>query len=272
MKHAILIIAALVLSVADARAETLVFDDPAGDDFGPGKYKYPTDAVYRRGSFDIRKVEIEDKGTNIEIRVSIGARIQDPWKSRSWQPRGNGFSLQMVQIYIDNKASSGFKMALPGINAVFAAKDAWDKVIVISPQGAARLKQEAKAKAGALSSGVVIPLRTYARGQILYAVVRRPDLGGAPSKSWGVQVVMQSNEGFPGKTEMLSRKVNEVAGKHRFGGGNDFDCDPHVLDILVAPAKGGADEKDGQKKALRYECGDEGESVKRAILPMVRLQ
>ena len=43
---------------------------------------------------------------------------------------------------------------------------------------------------------------------------------------------MQSNEGFPGDTDLLTRKVNEYEGQHRFGGGTDFDCDPHVMDML----------------------------------------
>jgi hypothetical protein len=41
------------------------------------------------------------------------------------------------------------------------------------------------------------------------------------SGSWGYQVLMQSNEGYPDKKDLLTRKVNEVNGEHRFGGGND---------------------------------------------------
>jgi hypothetical protein len=48
---------------------------------------------------------------------------------------------------------------------------------------------------------------------------------------------MQSNEGFPDKGDLLTRKVNEFEGQHRFGGGTDYNCDPHVLDMLTAPAE-----------------------------------
>ena len=53
---------------------------------------------------------------------------------------------------------------------------------------------------------------------------------------------MQSNEGFPDGKDLLTRKVNEYEGQHRFGGGTDSDCDPHVIDILAGNGTGAADE------------------------------
>ena len=88
------------------------------------------------------------------------------------------------------------------------------------------------------------------------------DLGAGDPNTWGYQVIMQSNEGFPPETDLLTRKVNEYEGQHRFGGGNDGDCDPHVMDIL------GED----QKEQLAYECNPDGTSKKMATLHMVRKQ
>ncbi len=250
----------------------LRFDDPKGDDFGPGTYTYPTDAAYKRGSFDLTSLEIRDKGSKVEFRATIAARVEDPWNSKSWPEPGNGFSLQMIQVYIDmdHKPGSGFTDALPGINAKFADADAWDKVVIISPQAVSRVKSEVKTKAGKLKAGVVVPVKVSVRGKTIIAVVKKKDLGGSPETSWGIQAIMQSNEGFPKGKDLLSRKVNELAGQHRFGGGSDYDCDPHILDILVAPAKGEAAEKTAQKAALAYKCGPNGESVKPAVVPMVR--
>jgi hypothetical protein len=67
--------------------------------------------------------------------------------------------------------------------------------------------------------------------------VDKSQLGAMPTPDWGYQVAMQSNEGFPAKGDLLTRKVNEFEGQHRFGGGTDYDNDPHVIDILV-PAGG----------------------------------
>ncbi len=69
---------------------------------------------------------------------------------------------------------------------------------------------------------------------------------------------MQSNEGFPADTDLLTRKVNEYEGQHRFGGGTDYDCDPHVMDIL------------GDHGMLAYECEADGTPVKMATLSMVK--
>ncbi len=69
------------------------------------------------------------------------------------------------------------------------------------------------------------------------AVVEQGALGGTPTPAWGYQVLMQSNEGFPAKSDLLTRKVNEFEGQHRFGGGTDYDNDPQVIDILRAAGR-----------------------------------
>ncbi len=241
----------------------VVLEDPSGDDKGPGSYTYPTHSVYKPKSFDLRKLTVLDKGTNVEFRVEVGARIGDPWRSKEWD--GNGFSLQFVQIYIDTTAGRGFTKPLPGLGAArFAATQAWDKVVLISPQGKAKLSSELKYKARKMRADVIIPKSTRARGKKLIAVVNKRDLGGPPNKSWGLQAVVQSNEGFAKGRDILTRRVNEIRGEHRFGGGHDSDCDPHVIDIFAGAAKGEASEAKAQYETLAYTCGS-----KIATLPMV---
>src|SRR5512138_1953736 len=112
-----LLLAALLLSLAPAATiaaegatctpKGFKLSDPVGDDNGPGNYTYPTDAVYKPGSFDITEFEVAQSGDQVEFRVSVRARIEDPWDSAAWG--GNGFSVQMVFIHIDtdHKAGSG---------------------------------------------------------------------------------------------------------------------------------------------------------------------
>jgi hypothetical protein len=64
--------------------------------------------------------------------------------------------------------------------------------------------------------------------------------------------------------------VNEYEGQHRFGGGNDGDCDPQVIDILAGNAKGDASEVKAQHEMLQYKCGADGSSESKATLTMVR--
>lgn len=260
---AAVIAAVAASSHADGKTK-LSYSDPKGDDFGPGTYTYPTDAAYVPRSFDITALDIIEGEDTIEFRVTVGAAISDPWNSKDWD--GNGFSLQFAQIYIDtdHQKGVGFTKSLPGLGgAAFADDEAWDKVVLVSPQGRTRLEVEVRAKADKMRGAVVIPKRTSARGKQLVAVVSKADLG-TPRPTWGVQVVMQSNEGYPDKTDILTRRVNETRGEHRFGGGHDGECDPHVIDLLAGAAQGEAAEVAAQKTALAWACGS-----KIARLPMI---
>ena len=91
----------------------------------------------------------------------------------------------------------------------------------------------------ALQADVIVPARVARRRpDHLDARCDLKDLGAGDPTTWGYQVVMQSNEGFPAATDLLTRKVNEYEGQHRFGGGNDGDCDPHVMDLLAGDGDG----------------------------------
>jgi len=255
--------ALLAMAPAAALALKITFKDPKKDDKGPGKYSYPTHSSYSKGDFDLRRVTIRTKGSNVEFRIRMRNTIKDVWKSRSWG--GNGFSVQFVQVYIHQGKAKGHTKGLPGLNVQFAKP--WQKVVLISPQGKTRLKSEINLKAKSFKKDIVIPTSTRSQGKNLIAVVPKSALGGL-SKSWGFQVVVQSNEGYPRKTDLLTRPVNEYNGKHRFGGGHDKDCDPHVLDILAGKGKGSSSEKAAQYKALSSFSCKKGK-LRHATLPYV---
>jgi len=260
-----------IFIVSNLSAAELTFDDPAGDDKGPGTYIYPTDPVYKKGSFDITKLEIKEKGEDVEFKLTLNAKIEDPWNSKSWPQGGNGFSIQMAFIFIDtdHKEGSGEEDGLPGLNIKFEKESFWERCVIISPQSKARLNDEIKQKAEKFKDKIVIPKKTFAQGRSLIAVVSKKDLGGFSDK-WGFQVAMQSNEGYPDKKDFLTRKVNEYEGPHRFGGGSDYDCDPHVIDILVPPAKGEKGEVDKQYEILKkYKCDPDPSKWEIVRIPMV---
>ena len=242
--------------------------DPTGDDNGPGEYTYPTDAVYKPGAFDITELKVVPKGDQVEFHVSVRSRIEDPWDSQAWG--GNGFSVQMVAIHVDTDhvKGSGVRDGLPGFNVRFAEDEAWDKVVIISPQGPTRVNSEVEMKAAAVKDRVVVPRITRASGKTLIAVVDAKQLGGAPQPGWGYQALMQSNEGFPAKTDLLTRKVNEFEGQHRFGGGTDFDNDPQVLDLLV-PAGGDPAKKQHELLSKYNKAATEPKPEDLAVVPMV---
>jgi carbohydrate-binding DOMON domain-containing protein len=259
----IMLAAFAVLGAFAAGAQEVVFKDPVGDDFGPGTYKYPTDAVYKAGSFDLTQLKVRQRGDKVDFEVSVNSDLEDPWGMKV------GFAVQMVFIHVKT-GEGGFTKGLPGTNVQFAPEDAWNKVVILSPQSSGRVKAEVGQKARALKDGVVVPTRTRGSGRTITATVDLKDLGGGDITKWGYQVLMQSNEGFPTSTDLLTRKVNEYEGQHRFGGGTDTDCDPHVMDILAGKGTDDPAEVEEQKKMLAYECNPDGTAKKPATLKMVR--
>jgi carbohydrate-binding DOMON domain-containing protein len=269
---ALSVLVAATLLAGGLSAQTLTYLDPTGDDNGPGTYTYPTDRAYTRGGFDMTRVEIEFDGNNVNFIVEVNGRIEDPWDSPAWN--GNGFSIQFAQVYIDGdrQEGSGWTQGLPGVNVQFAPEEAWDRVVLISPQPASRVRAEIAEKASSMAAGAIVPDRTSARGSRLTARVPRSALPDSDPSTWGVQVLMQSNEGYPLATDLLTRRVNEFEGPHRFGGGHDGDCDPHVMDILAGEATGDRSEIQAQHEALgSYTCNDDGTGTL-ATVPMIYRQ
>ncbi len=269
MRLALLSALAGMFLVTAACAQEACFKDPTGDDNGPGGYTYPTDAVYKPGSFDLTQFCLKERGKKADVEVTVNAALEDPWHM------GQGFCIQMVFIFIDTdgKEGSGFTQGLPGLNISFAPAAAWDRCIILSPQPAGRVKQEIDAKVPAeMRSSIIVPGRTRGAGRVISGSVDAAALGTGDPTTWGYQVCMQSNEGFPAASDLLTRKVNEYEGQHRFGGGNDGDCDPHVMDVLAGNGAGDKSEIDVQHKMLAFECNSDGTAKKLAELTMVHLK
>jgi hypothetical protein len=262
--RAVLAVLVCLAWVVPAAAQEASFKDPTGDDYGPGAYSYPTDSVYKRGSFDLTELSVKAKGKKVDFEVTTNSTLEDPWRM------GGGFSVQMVFIFVDTK-EGGFKEGPPGTNVVFADGNEWDHLVILSPQPPGRVKTEVEQKMpAAAQSAVLVPTRTKGAGRSLAGSVDLEALGGGDPSTWGFQVLMQSNEGFPEGKDLLTRKVNEFEGQHRFGGGNDYDCDPHVMDILAGAGAGAAEEAAAQQEMLKFECNPDGSSKQMATLKMVR--
>jgi carbohydrate-binding DOMON domain-containing protein len=256
---------ALAFAVAAASAQEVAFKDPVGDDKGPGKYTYATDPVYKPGSFDLTDLKFTVKGSRADVAVTVNSSLEDPWGMKV------GFAVQMIFVFIQTDDTAGrTTKGLPGLNIQFGPDDGWNRCIILSPQPSARVRGEVEIKAADLQKMIVIPNQVRGSGRTISATVDMKDVGTGDPGKWGWQVVMQSNEGFPDKKDLLTRKVNEYEGQHRFGAGNDGDCDPHVMDILAGKGTGAKSEIDEQYQMLAYECNPDGTSKKMATLKMVR--
>jgi hypothetical protein len=257
--------------VSTASAEDLSFRDPIGDDKGFGKATYPSGKDYVAGAFDLTGLTIREDGDHLVFEVEVASKISDPWNSGDWG--GNGFSLQFVHVYVDldGKKRKGERKGVPGSWVEFTPDSYWEKVVLISPQPPAKVRGEIDAKARFLKKKIIVPERTEARGKKLIARVKASSLGGKPSKKWGVQALMLSNEGFPAREDLLCRRMNELAGEHRFGGGCDGFGDPQVLDMLAGKAEGKAEEAEAQFSALKnFKCAETPKKAKLTKISAVR--
>jgi len=269
MKHswrlAVLVGLAVGLFAAAAVAQEVMFKDPVGDDNGPGTYTYPTDTVYRAGSFDITSFKMKAAGGKYQLDIGVNSNLEDKCWSMQY-----GFCVQMVFVFVKTDPATGHTEGLPGLSLQFAQDSAWNKCIIVSPQPSTRVKSEIDLKvAKALQGDIVVPDHVRGAGRTISAWVDAKDLPAGDITKWGYQVVMQSNEGFPDKDALLTRRVNEYEGQHRFGGGNDSHCNPQVMDILAGNGTGDKAEADLQHKMLAYECNPDGTAKKMATLQMV---
>lgn len=101
-------------------------EDPAGDDFGPGTYEYPTHNIfYEKGIFDILKFSIFDNDSKYVLSFKFNKLI-DPWESKF------GFSMPLLQLYIDNKEGGISELFREGANVRLSQKYPWDIFLKIS--------------------------------------------------------------------------------------------------------------------------------------------
>jgi hypothetical protein len=221
--------------------------DPAGDDNGPGTYRYPTNPVYQPGIFDLTSFGVYDRGTDLAFVTSIQGTITNPFG-------GNHISHQRIQVYLGD-GSVGSVAALPGTNMDTAS--GWSAVIVTD----GRFN----------SAGVFAPdgtkladvtLLTIPETRQIVTVVPRVALGGLDPATASYGIAMFGNA-EAGEGIGLIRPVYDLAywlnpppgfswiQEWRFGGGagiwidapsHDSDLrDPNALDIIVEPGQSQAD-------------------------------
>lgn len=275
-------LALLLTSPASARprkkppakpAPALTFDDPAGDDHGPGGYVYPTDAAFTEGAFDLRKVTIDAGRRDVTVRLTFAAPITDPWFSKTWG--GPGFSLQLVHVYLATdkvapprkgkkpKKPAGYDVALPGIHARFAADARWDRAVLVSAEEPRTVARRVKALDGFAKGAILVPEKKQIAvdGDTIVVTLPRRAFGKLDPKAWGVQVVVGSTDFYAGEDLLLARLVNAHPGAFRFGGGHDGLCDPNVVDLLDSRAA-------MQHSQLGWKCGVNGDGM--ATLSLMR--
>lgn len=210
--------------------ERVVFEmtDPAGDDRGPGTYKYPIDSIFdpKKGHFDLTKFTFLRQEKDYSFDLEMG-RISNPWGA------SEGFSHPTAQIYISTDPGTGkIETFREGAFVSFSPRHPWRYLVkVVSFNNSAVFTSADYAASEGRSEGIkafVKPDKKTIRVQ-----VPRKYLSGDP-ENWMFYVLIGSQEG-QGPDNF--RKVMAKPSQWNFGGGTDTDYDPNVIDLL-APAAG----------------------------------
>ena len=226
-----------VIGVPDLGNLTVVLDlaDPERDDYGPGTYTYPGDAVFAGGNFDIVNFQVGYDDDNIVFKFTMRGPVNNHWNSP------NGLSGLTLDVYIDTDGDGqGGVALLPGRNLALAEGYAWD--YAIHAEGWT---------AGIYTPGAPDPVQIATASQFFIladpgqqkVTIRVPKaLIGDTPEAWRYAAVAMGQEGFPSSGVWRVRDVSVAAEQWRFGGAPAGATNhTRVLD-LVWPTAGAQEE------------------------------
>lgn len=179
---ALLLAATLVGCAAGPRWR---LEDPAGDDHGPGGYRYPENKLLGEGSCDLRAVELRKADGGWVLEVSF-ARPLERGRMNLTRDRVGRVFLQVVDVYfrLDGAGPPPHRQALPGRRVTIAG--GWHKAVVLSPVPG--LLAEALARSSHLGADVYLPGRVRVSGRRLRARLPAGLLGPRPPRALAVLV------------------------------------------------------------------------------------
>jgi carbohydrate-binding DOMON domain-containing protein len=214
-------------------AENVIFtmDDVKSDDYGPGKYKYPTDSIFdsKKKHFDLQRFSLLTQRNNYYFDMTFPV-VTNPWGA------SEGFSHTMVQIYISANPDNGrIETFKEGANVLFSPSAPWKYFIkVVSFNKSAVFWDTDFSGAEGRSKGVVAKLRPDKK--TVMVSIPKALLPGDPY-SWKFYVLVGSLNGL-GPDNF--RVVKSAVSQWNFGGGTDTGYNPNIIDMLAPP---GAQEK-----------------------------
>ncbi|MEO6060780.1 MAG: glucodextranase DOMON-like domain-containing protein, partial [Thermoflexales bacterium] len=203
------------------------FDDPTGDDHGPGGYVYPEDAVFLPGSYDLRRVTILRDSADLIFWIDLGAAIRNPWGSLI------GLSIQTIDIYIDRDPGrgTGRRTLLEGRNAALPKGMGWETALWIEGWNQQLFVPDGETGV-TLRDRVRVRASVDARGRV---IVRAPleALGEGDPARWGYSVVVLSQETYPSEGARRVRDIEPRASQWRLGGGQADATHTRIIDALL---------------------------------------
>ncbi|MBP66790.1 MAG: hypothetical protein CMA67_05990 [Euryarchaeota archaeon] len=222
--------AEVVLPDLEQWVTLLELDDAIGDETGDGDYIYPLSSDFATpnngGLWDAKKLTIRQSAWNAQFILEMD-EMTDIWSL------SNGFSHQIVQIYVDQgETSYGSTEMLSGANALI--DDAWAWEVAISGTGEPGAVLAVQSQTGSTSSRGVDVSGDVDAKTITFTVSK--DVIGDDIPNYRYIVVIGSQDGFgTGKW----RDVDASPSTWTLGGGSDpasddgIDYDPNIIDMIL---------------------------------------
>jgi carbohydrate-binding DOMON domain-containing protein len=206
----------------------LEFEDPEGDDHGPGGYLYPTDTVFAGGSYDLTRFSAGTEKDDLVLQFEVLAPIGNPWGSPS------GLSVQTFDVYIDTDpgAGTGARFLIDGRNAVMPQKAGWEYGLTIEGWQPALYVSDDVGNTEETEPSTSVAVF----GDQGKVVVRIPLslLGNGDPSTWEYGVVVLSQEGFPSPGVRRVRDIDLTPSQWR-GGGAPSDINHTRIYDMIGP-------------------------------------
>ena len=212
------------------------FDDPDGDDNGPGTFRYPLAGDFHDGAYDLQQFQVFDGGENIIFRAKL----------RDLTPTfGSSLGAQLLDVFVHDPGASSTSTAAPypSRNYTVAASGAWSRLIEV--QGFGQLYRD---PSGTALGTVSISANAISR-YITFSVPKASL--GTPASGWAFTVVLHGQDGF---SSDQARGFQPVPQDYQFGvcapGGAEPICAadpgtmPKAMDVLTPPGIAQSDELD----------------------------
>jgi alpha-amylase/alpha-mannosidase (GH57 family) len=209
----------------------LQVDDREGDDFGPGSYTYPEDAVFEESVYDATFFEVGYDFENLVMTFGFAAEIENPWGSPI------GLSLQTMDVYIDKDPGegTGARMLLPGRNAALMDGYGWEFAIWAEGWNSQVVQTSPETLQPLSYSEASSAMKIMVDASQNAVVIRVPlsFLGEGNPEDWAYTAVVLGQEGYPSEGVWRVRDVEPNAAQWRFGGAPAASNHTRIIDLIL---------------------------------------
>jgi len=209
----------------------LQVEDPIGDDYGPGTYIYPEDAVFKDSVFDVNSFEIGYDDENLVLTFGFVGPIENLWGSPT------GLSVQTMDVYIDTdpQSGTGARKLLPGRNAALMDGFGWEYTIWIEgwvPQVVRPDSETLEPKIYSEASSAMKLIVDVAKNAVIARVPLNLLAEGDPA-NWAYAAVILGQEGYPSQGVWGVRDVAESPEQYKFGGAPVDNNHTRIIDLVL---------------------------------------